>query len=138
MPNQLSHEEIVVAIVDDDPSVRRSTCRLIGSLGHSVEAFASAEEFLESGRLTKTACLILDVRMPGMDGLELRRVLADRRLAIPTVFITAHAGDEEERQAMRGGAIAFLRKPVDKPTLVRVLDSVLPRSATCGGKRDGH
>ena len=76
--------------------------------------------------------------MPGMDGLELRRLLIDRRLAIPTVFITAHAGDEEERQAMRGGAIAFLRKPVDKPTLVRVLESVLPRSATCGGKRDGH
>ena len=134
--NERSLEEPLVAIVDDDPSVRQSARRLIASLGHRVEAFGSAEEFLESGRATRTACLIVDVRMPGTDGLCLQRLLAESGLAIPIVFITGRASEEEERRALQAGAIAFLRKPVDKASLVRVLDAVLGDPASGGGNHD--
>ena len=129
-------DERLVAIVDDDRSVRQSTRRLVGSLGYSAEAFGSAEEFLDSGRSTKTACLILDVRMPGMDGLGLQRRLADGGLAIPIVFITGRASDDEERRALAAGAVAFLRKPVDKEVLLGVLRTVLERPASSGGNTD--
>jgi len=129
-------DERLVAIVDDDRSVRQSTRRLIGSLGYRAEAFGSAEEFLDSGRSTKTACLILDVRMPGMDGLGLQRRLADGGLAIPIVFITGRASDDEERRAVAAGAVAFLRKPVDKEVLLGVLRTVLERPASSGGNTD--
>lgn len=118
-------EERLVAIVDDDASVRQSARRLIRSLGYRAEAFGSAEEFLDSGHRTGTACLILDVRMPHIDGLELQRRLAGSEPPIPIVFITARASEEEERRAMQAGAVAFLRKPVDKEALVRVLGAVL-------------
>ena len=120
-------EERLVAIVDDDASVRKSARRLIRSLGYRAEAFGSAEEFLDSDKATKTACLILDVRMPRVDGLELQRRLADSDPPIPIVFITARASEEEERRALRTGAVAFLRKPVDKEALLRVLVAVLER-----------
>ena len=129
-------EERLVAIVDDDASVRQSARRLIRSLGYQAEAFGSAEEFLDSGQATKTACLILDVRMPRIDGLDLQRRLADSDPAIPIVFITARASEDEERRALRAGAVAFLRKPVDKEALLRVLGAVLEGSAGEGGSRD--
>ena len=129
-------EAQLVAIVDDDASVRQSARRLIRSLGHRAEAFGSAEEFLASGQASEAACLILDVRMPGMDGLELQRRLADSDPPIPIVFITARASDEEESRALRAGAVAFLRKPVDKETLLRVLGEVLERSGRDGGNAD--
>jgi FixJ family two-component response regulator len=133
--NQPSSEEPLVAIVDDDASVRASTRRLIRSLGHRAEAFESAEQFLGSGLAAETACLILDVRMPGMGGLELQRRLADSDSRIPIVFITARASDEEEARALRAGAVAFLRKPVDKESLLDVLGAVLEgRSAGKGGR----
>jgi FixJ family two-component response regulator len=121
-------EERLVAIVDDDASVRHSTRRLIRSLGHRAEAFGSAEDFLDSGRAAETACLILDVRMPGMDGLELQRRLAASDPPIPIVFITARASEEEERRARQAGAVDFLRKPVPKEALLRVLRTVFERS----------
>jgi FixJ family two-component response regulator len=124
-------EERLVAIVDDDISVRQSARRLIRSLGYRAEAFGSAEEFLDSGQATKTACLILDVRMPRMDGLELQRRLAGNAIAI--VFITAWASEEEERRALQTGAVAFLRKPVDKEALLRVLRTVFEKSHSDGG-----
>jgi FixJ family two-component response regulator len=127
--------ERLVVIVDDDPSIRRSTCRLIAALGHRVEAFGSAEEFLDSGRAAQTACLILDVRMPGLDGLALQHRLATQGLRVPIVFITALASEDEESRALDGGAVAFLRKPVDKSSLVRVLDAVLEPSGHGGGPR---
>ena len=134
--NPPSAEERLVAIVDDDASVRQSARRLIRSLGYTAEAFGSAEEFLDSRHATKTACLILDVRMPSVDGLELQRRLAGSDPSISIVFITARASEEEERRALRAGAVAFLRKPVDKEALLRVLGAVLERSASSGGNRD--
>jgi len=131
--HQPSPDAPLVVIVDDDPSVRQSARRLLTSLGRRVEAYGSAEEFVASGRAKSTACLILDVRMPGTDGLGLQRLLADAGLAIPIVFITGRASDEEERRALDAGAIAFLRKPVDKDSLVRVLDTVLGKSPSGGG-----
>ena len=127
-------EERLVAIVDDDASVRQSACRLIRSLGYHAEAFGSAEEFLDSGRAKSTACLILDVRMPRIDGLELQRRLAGS--AIPVVFITARASEDEQRRALRAGAVAFLRKPVDKEALLRVLGAVLETSDSDGGNHE--
>jgi FixJ family two-component response regulator len=122
--DQRTPEGRLVAIVDDDASVRQSTRRLIRSLGHRAEAFASAEDFLDSGRAGETACLILDVRMSGMDGLELQRRLAASNPAIPIVFITARASQEEERRARQAGAVDLLRKPVPKEALQRVFRTV--------------
>jgi FixJ family two-component response regulator len=127
-------EERLVAIVDDDPSVRLSARRLIRSFGYRAEAFGSAEEFLASDQAMKTACLILDVRMPRIDGLELQRRLAGK--AIPIVFITARASEEEERRALQAGAVAFLRKPVDKEALLCALGAVFEKSDSDGGSHD--
>ena len=126
----------LISIVDDDASVRRSTGRLIGSLGFEAETFASAEDFLSSGRAAQTACLLLDVRMPGMGGLELQRRLADHTPPIPIVFLTARASEEEERRALEAGAVGFLRKPVGKEQLLRMLSTIFDRSAR--GQGDPH
>jgi FixJ family two-component response regulator len=126
----------LVSIVDDDVSVRQSTRRLISSFGFRAQAFGSAEEFLESGQAARTACLILDVRMPGMDGLELQRRLNDSGLRLPIVFLTGRASEEEERRALRAGAVAFLRKPVSRDALLRVVQRVFERSA--GGRGEDH
>ncbi|MEA2625621.1 MAG: hypothetical protein QOD06_1666 [Candidatus Binatota bacterium] len=127
-------EQPAIAVVDDDASVRQSTCRLLRSVGFRAEAFGSAEEFLDSIRTAGTGCLILDVRMPGMDGLELQRRLAGTEPRIPIVFLTAHASDEEERRARQAGAVDFLRKPVGKETLLQVLRTVLARSSSGPGE----
>ena len=117
--------EPLVSIVDDDVSVRRSTRRLLLSSGLRAEAFASAEDFLQSGRVGETACLLLDVRMPGMDGLELQRRLAETDRLIPIIFLSARASEEEERRALRAGAANFLRKPVSKEALLHAIRAVL-------------
>lgn len=127
--HQPEPDERLVAIVDDDASVRQSSHRLIRSFGFSAEAFGSAEEFLESGRAVSTGCLILDVRMPEVDGLELQRRLIASGLQIPIIFVTGRASEEEERRALRAGAVAFLRKPVGRETLLRVVQTVFERSA---------
>ena len=135
MPTNLPNpEERLVAIVDDYASVRQSARRLIRALGHRAEAFGSAEEFLNSGNAKTTACLILDVRMPRVDGLELQRRLSGSE--IPIVFITARASDEEEQRALHAGAVAFLRKPVDQAALLRALDAVFERSESDGGSHE--
>ncbi len=117
--------EPLVSIVDDDVSVRRSTRRLLLSSGLRAEAFSSGEDFLQSGRVAETACLLLDVRMPGMDGLELQRRLTETGRLIPIVFLSARASEEEERRALRAGAVDFLRKPVSKEALLRAIRAVL-------------
>jgi FixJ family two-component response regulator len=111
----------LVFIVDDDGSVRRSTERLVRSLGMRAESFASAQDLLSSGRAAEAACLILDVRMPNMDGLELQRLLSETQQRIPAVFVSGRATKEEEDRALRSGAVAFLRKPVGKDALLSVI-----------------
>jgi len=118
-----------VVIVDDDTSVRQSMRRLVCAFGFEAVAFGSAEEFLASGLVDATACLVLDVRMPGMDGLELQRRLAAEQRRIPIVFITAFASDDEERRAREAGAITMLRKPVDKDALLDTLRAAVGRSS---------
>ena len=117
--------EPLISIVDDDVSVRRSTRRLLRCCGLRAEAFASAEDFLQSGRVAETACLLLDVRMPGMDGLELQRRLGETDRLTPIIFLSARASEDEERRALRAGAANFLRKPVSKEALLNAIRAVL-------------
>ncbi len=120
-------EDPVVSIVDDDVSVRRSTRRLLQSSGFRAEVFASAEEFLDSELAGNTACLILDLRMPGMNGLELQRRLAQNGNAVPVIFLSAQASEEDERSALRAGAVQFLRKPISKEALLSAIRDALKR-----------
>ena len=115
----------LVSIVDDDASVRSSTRRLLSCSGLRAEAFASAEEFLRSPYLVDTACLILDVKMPGMDGLELQSRLARSGRGLPIIFFSARASEDEERRALETGAAVFLRKPVSKEALLRAIGTVI-------------
>src|SRR5213592_1773857 len=121
-------QDIVVSIVDDDVSVRRSTRRLLRSSGFRAEAFASAEDFLDSESAGATACLILDLRMPGMNGLELQRRLAQNGNPLPVIFLSAHASEEDERSALRAGVVRFLRKPISKEALLSAIRDALKRS----------
>jgi FixJ family two-component response regulator len=115
----------LIAVVDDDESVRKSTYRLIRSFGHRAEAFGSGTEFLSSPSARQTACLVLDVRMPGMDGLEVQRLVIEAGLDIPIVFISGRASDDDERRARSAGAVDFLRKPVDTATLRQRLHDIV-------------
>jgi|ERR1700677_2811673 FixJ family two-component response regulator len=122
-----NRENKLVAIVDDDDSVRSTLQELLRAAGFSSLAFESAEAFLGSGQQQETACLITDIRMPGMSGLELQARLNAGRCRIPTIFITAH-GDEEMRfQALREGAVEFLPKPFDDEVLVESIRAALDR-----------
>jgi FixJ family two-component response regulator len=108
-----------VVIVDDDESVREAIRSLLRSVGIVVEVFASAEEFLKSDALKDAACLILDVRMTGMSGLELQDRLVSAHYEIPIIFITAHASDAEARsRALKAGAVGFLHKPFSEEALL--------------------
>jgi FixJ family two-component response regulator len=118
-------EAPLVSIVDDDASVRSSAGRLLRSSGLRAEAFASAEEFLQSEFLGQTACVLLDVRMNGMSGLALQQQLLKAGRQIPIVFLSAHATEDEEARALRAGAAGFLRKPVSKEALFGALRAVL-------------
>jgi FixJ family two-component response regulator len=111
----------LVAIVDDDDSVRIALEGLLKSAGLTARAFESAEEFIKSGEQRETACLISDIRMPGMSGLELQAKLNAENCSIPIVFITAHGDAKMRMQALRAGAVEFLAKPFDDEAL---LDSV--------------
>jgi FixJ family two-component response regulator len=111
----------LVAIVDDDDSMRNALAGLLKAEGLATQVFESAEEFLKSGQQHQTACLITDIRMPGMSGLELQAHLNAARCRIPTIFITAHGDAKMRMQALREGAAEFLAKPFDDEAL---LDSV--------------
>ena len=115
----------VVSIVDDDASVRAATDRLVRSLGYMSCVFASAEEFLRSPRLADTCCLIADVQMPGMSGVELQeRLLADGR-QMPIILVTAFPEEHARTRALAAGALCFLTKPIDAPTLIKYLGAAL-------------
>jgi len=115
----------LVAIVDDDESVRGALQGLMEEAGLDARAFASAEEFLNSELLRKTGCLIADIRMPGMSGLELQHTLNVRACRIPTIFITAHGDAEMRLQAMRAGAVEFLAKPFNDEVLLDTVRAAL-------------
>jgi FixJ family two-component response regulator len=115
----------MVAIVDDDLSMCQATASLLMAYGIQVEIFCSAEEFLESDHFDRTDCLVLDMQMGGMSGLNLQRELAVRHRRIPIIFVTAHGNKNQEQLAMRGGAVAFLRKPFSAVQMLRILGSTL-------------
>jgi FixJ family two-component response regulator len=103
----------ILATVDDDRRVRASVQSVLESAGYEAVSFESAEAFLQSGAVSRVTCIIADVRMPGIDGLELQRRVHGDRPTLPVVFITAHDDEEIRRQALRDGAFAFLVKPFD-------------------------
>jgi FixJ family two-component response regulator len=115
----------VVSVVEDDQFFRDSMRRLMRSLGYSVESFPSAADFLASPRLAETDCLIADVNMPVMTGVELYRHLVDADHAIPTIFVTAYPNDADRICALNDGAICYLRKPVNEDDLKRCLHAAL-------------
>lgn len=117
--------DVNLSIVDDDDLVRKALKRLISCAGYQVETYASAEEFLSSGDLEKRHCLILDVRMPGLSGLELQRYLRARNNRLPIIFITSHADDASKTEAMDGGAIDFLTKPFKEEQLLAAIQKAL-------------
>jgi FixJ family two-component response regulator len=120
----------VVVVVDDDPRVRESLESLIESSGLTARVFSHAEDFLRGGHLAATNCLITDVRMPGMDGLELQRRVRLVRPELPIIFITAHHDDQVERRALAEGAAFFIRKPFDAGDLLRATRTALSKSST--------
>ena len=116
----------LISVVDDDDSVRESLDGLFRSVGFIAKVFASAEEFLNSDHLRATDCLILDVRMPGMNGIELHRHLIAIQYEMPVIFITAHGSDGEVRaRALKNGALAYLDKPLSEDAVLKAVDEAL-------------
>jgi FixJ family two-component response regulator len=115
----------VVAIVDDDESIRNALLGLMKEAGLPAWSFASAEEFLESGQRQETSCLIADISMPGMSGLELQSRLNTEHLKIPIIFITAHRDEKMRMQALRAGAVEFLTKPFDEEVLLEYVRAAM-------------
>ena len=122
----------IIGVVEDDESVRMAIRSLLRSLGFQVETFGSAECLLRSARLDDVACLIVDVCLPGMSGLDLQRRLIAANRALPMAFITAHDDPIAQRQALAAGALAFLRKPFSEESLLNAVRSALTRA---GGSR---
>jgi FixJ family two-component response regulator len=120
-------ESAVISIVDDDESVREALKSLMRSVGYAVQTFVSGEEFLKSKRLLSTDCLILDLRMPGMNGVELQEKISAAGHRIPIVFISAHGTDVDREQALKAGAVDFLYKPFSEEALLKAVQSALKR-----------
>ena len=115
----------LISVVEDDQPFRESMRKLMTVLGYTVQAFSSATEFLKSPLLTETACLVTDVQMPGMSGVELHRHLIDSGLVIPTILVTAYPDDITRNRALKDGVVCYLSKPVDDEHLERCLRSAL-------------
>lgn len=120
----------LISIIDDDASVRAATNRLVRSLGYVGLPFASADEFLRSPQAHDSWCVIADVQMPGMSGVELQSVLRTQGCPVPIIFITAFPDEKVKARALDAGAVCFLTKPFDGPTLIRYLESALQRRGT--------
>lgn len=118
----------VISIIDDDESVRVATKRLVRSVGFVGHDFASADEFLQSRRLGETSCVIADVQMPGMSGLELQELLVARGHRTPVILITAFPDERIRTRALQSGAVCFLTKPCDGQTLLQCLDMALNKN----------
>src|ERR1700746_2182198 len=121
LQGQLVVRKNLISLVDDDESIRRTTTLLIESFGFHAAAFESAESFLKSGQLHETSCLIIDLQMPGMNGLQLQSHLAALGYKIPIIFITAHDNKESRQQALQAGAVAFLGKPFSDELLLQII-----------------
>jgi FixJ family two-component response regulator len=126
----MSETDPIVIIIDDDPSFRRSTERLIRSAGFNVQAFGAATEFLSGRRPDAPACLVLDVRLPTLSGLDLQRELARAGVEIPIIFITGHGDIPMSVQAMKAGAIEFLTKPFREQDLLDAIQQAIKRDRT--------
>jgi len=123
------HRTRIVSVVDDDESLRRSLKNLLGSVGFHVETFESAEAFLQSVHRDLTGCLVLDLRMPGMNGLELLQHLSGRGVRIPAIILTAHGDDDARRRSLQAGAVAFLSKPFNGNALLDAVSAGLNAAA---------
>lgn len=115
----------LIAVIDDDESIRKTTRLLIQSFGFQAVALQSAETFLKSAQLRETSCLIVDVQLPGMNGLQLQRHLASEGCKVPIIFITAYDNSESRQQAMQAGAVAFLSKPFSDNLLLQTIRATL-------------
>ena len=124
-----------IYVVDDDRSVRRALKRLIETTGRSVREFASAHEFLEAPKLNSPACLVLDIRMEGLDGMGLQEHLANTDRPLPIIFITGHGDIPTTVRAMKGGALDFLPKPVEDEQLLLAIEEALSKDYEFGSKR---
>ena len=120
----------LISIVEDDQFFRESMGRLMRSFGYAVEGFRSAADFLASPRLAETGCLIADVHMPAMSGIELYRHLIDAGRAIPTILVTAYPNDLDRARALNDGVVCYLRKPVNEQDLLRCLRATLTPAET--------
>jgi FixJ family two-component response regulator len=118
----------LITIVDDDDQIREATEGLVRSLGYQAATFASAEEFLQSGSVNSTSCLITDVQMPGLSGIDLQRRLVERGVDMPTIFITAFPEEGTRARAMKSGAAGYLGKPFSEESLLKCLDATLGSS----------
>ena len=121
---------MVIAIVDDDDAIRGALQDMMEQAGLPAQGFASAEDFLQSGQECRTVCLIADIRMPGMSGLELQAQLNKEHPKIPVIIITAHGDEQIRLQALRAGAIKYLDKPFDDDVLLETVRAVLGSCAT--------
>jgi len=124
----------VISIIDDDASVRVATHRLVRSLGHVAHTFASADDFLRSSQLNDTSCVIADVHMPGMSGIELQNLLKTQGHRLPIIFITAFPEESVRAQALEAGAACFLSKPFDAHILIKHLDAAVKGHGCRTGK----
>ena len=115
----------MISIIDDDSIVRKLIGDLINSIGYRALTFASAEQFLDSGQAAKTACLITDLQMPGLSGLDLQERLLKSGYRTPVIFVTAYPKDKARERALSAGAVAFLTKPFNGASLVRAVESAL-------------
>jgi FixJ family two-component response regulator len=120
----------VIAVIDDDASVRRALQRLLQAAGFTVETFATAREFLNTDYGAQTACLVLDVHLPGMSGFQLQEYLAVAGVPIPIVFMTAYDDESTRERVNRAGAVAYLRKPFDQGTLIEAISRAIGQAAS--------
>ena len=119
---------VLIAIVDDEEPVRDATKRLVRSMGYHASTFASADEFLKSEQIQDTSCLITDVQMPGLSGIDLQEHLVARGHCIPIIFMTGYPNDSVRARAMKAGAVCFLNKPFDEDHFIGCLDKALKPS----------
>lgn len=123
----MTEESPIVYVVDDDPSVRRSLARLIRSAGFRVETFAQAQDFLDQKENLDPNCLVLDVNLPGLSGLDVQKELSSRGYSMPIVFITGYGTIPMTVQAMKGGAVEFLEKPIDHQVLMNAIHQAIKK-----------